>query len=56
MEDLDNSQTYATYCASGFRASIASSLLAAHGFEKIRNVPGSWKAWRSAGYEVVCPD
>ncbi|WP_339856034.1 MBL fold metallo-hydrolase [Roseovarius nubinhibens] len=56
MEDLDRSQTYATYCASGFRASIASSLLAAHGFEKIRNVPGSWKAWTAADYEVVCPD
>jgi hydroxyacylglutathione hydrolase len=49
-EDLDPSKPYATYCASGFRASIASSLLAARGFENIRNVPGSWKAWTAAGY------
>ena len=49
-EDLDKSRPYATYCASGFRASIASSLLAAQGFSDIRNVPGSWKAWTGAGY------
>lgn len=47
---LDKSKAYATYCASGFRASIASSLLAARGFENIHNVPGSWLAWTAAGY------
>ena len=50
MKDLDKSASYATYCASGFRASIASSLLAANGFTNVRNVPGSWKAWTAAGY------
>lgn len=50
LTELDKSAPYATYCASGFRASIASSLLAAHGFTGIRNVPGSWKAWTAAGY------
>jgi len=50
LGDLDKSAPYATYCASGFRASIASSLLAANGFTNIRNVPGSWKAWTAAGY------
>ncbi|PSK80971.1 hydroxyacylglutathione hydrolase [Limimaricola soesokkakensis] len=56
MSDLDRSKSYATYCASGFRASIAASLLAAHGFETIRNVPGSWKAWSAAGYPVETPE
>ncbi|MFW8637449.1 MBL fold metallo-hydrolase [Cribrihabitans pelagius] len=50
LGDLDKSAPYATYCASGFRASIASSLLAANGFTNIRNVPGSWKAWTAAAY------
>lgn len=50
MKNLDKSAPYATYCASGFRASIASSLLAANGFTNVRNVPGSWKAWTAAGY------
>ncbi len=52
LEKLDRSAPYATYCASGFRASIGSSLLAAHGFTNLRNVPGSWKAWTAAGYPV----
>ena len=56
LDGLDRSAPYATYCASGFRASIASSLLAAHGFESIRNVPGSWKAWSAAGYPVETPE
>lgn len=56
MKDLDRNATYATYCASGFRASIASSILAAEGFESVYNVPGSWKAWKAAGYETETPN
>ena len=56
LDELDRSATYATYCASGFRASIASSLLAARGFSNIRNVPGSWKAWTAAGYPTETPE
>lgn len=52
LDELDRSRPHATYCASGFRASMAASILAANGFEDVRNVPGSWKAWKSAGYEV----
>jgi hydroxyacylglutathione hydrolase len=50
--ELDRSQPVATYCASGYRASLAASLLQRAGFEDVRNVPGSWKAWTSAGYPV----
>ncbi|WP_138933263.1 MBL fold metallo-hydrolase [Roseovarius arcticus] len=56
LDDLDKPKPYATYCASGFRASIASSLLVRNGFTNIRNVPGSWKAWTAAGYETQKPD
>ncbi|MBU2357868.1 MAG: MBL fold metallo-hydrolase [Alphaproteobacteria bacterium] len=55
MQDLDPQATYATYCASGFRASIASSLLKAEGFEAVHNVPGSWKAWTAANYPIETP-
>lgn len=55
LEELDRSASYATYCASGFRASIAASLLAANGFSNVRNVPGSWKAWTAAGYPQETP-
>ncbi len=56
MDGLDRGASYATYCASGFRASIAASLLAAGGFKNIRNVPGSWKVWIAAGYPGETPD
>jgi hydroxyacylglutathione hydrolase len=49
---LDRSRPVATYCASGYRASLAASLLQRAGFEDVRSVPGSWKAWTSAGYPV----
>ncbi len=50
IDGLDKSQPIVTYCASGYRASLASSLMQARGFEKVFNVPGSWKAWQKAGY------
>mgnify|MGYP001627967961 CR=1 FL=1 len=55
IDGLDRATPYATYCASGFRASIAASILKKHGFERVRNVPGSWKAWKAAGYEIEKP-
>jgi hydroxyacylglutathione hydrolase len=56
LDRLDRNAAYATYCASGFRASIAASLLRAHGFQDVRNVPGSWKAWSAADYPVEKPE
>ncbi|HLS68606.1 MAG TPA: rhodanese-like domain-containing protein [Kiloniellales bacterium] len=56
LVELDRTQEIATYCASGFRASMAASLLAAHGFDKVRNVPGSWKAWTAAGFDTEALD
>jgi hydroxyacylglutathione hydrolase len=49
---LDKHKAVATYCASGFRASLAASILRQEGFETVLTVPGSWMAWKSAGYEV----
>lgn len=49
---LDLGKPVAAYCASGYRASLAASLLQRAGFEDVRNVPGSWKAWTGAGYPV----
>ena len=50
IDGLDKSKPIATYCSSGYRASLASSLMQSRGFEQVYNVPGSWKAWTSAGY------
>lgn len=50
IKGLDKDAPYATYCASGYRASIASSLMKSRGFKHVSNVPGSWAAWTAAGY------
>ena len=49
---LDKSAPIVAYCASGYRASLATSLMKSRGFACVYNVPGSWKAWRNAGYPV----
>jgi hydroxyacylglutathione hydrolase len=48
MDKLNKNVPVATYCNTGYRASIASSLLRKAGFEDVRNVPGSWEAWIKA--------
>jgi hydroxyacylglutathione hydrolase len=52
---LDKKKPVAVYCDSGYRASLGASLLKSYGFADVRNVPGSWKAWKAAGYEVAKP-
>ena len=54
--DLDRSKPTAVYCGSGYRASIASSIMKPEGFEKLWNVPGSWEAWKKAKLPVERAD
>jgi hydroxyacylglutathione hydrolase len=49
---LDKCKPTAVYCDSGYRASIATSILQQHGFSGVCNIPGSWQAWENAGYPV----
>jgi hydroxyacylglutathione hydrolase len=49
--ELKKSKPVAVYCDSGYRASLASSILQAEGFD-VHNVPGSWQAWMNAKYPV----
>jgi hydroxyacylglutathione hydrolase len=55
LDKLDKNRPVVTYCASGYRSSIAASLLQAKGFAKVYNTPGSWKAWTAAGYPAEQP-
>jgi hydroxyacylglutathione hydrolase len=52
---LNKKKPVAVYCDSGYRASLAASLLLGNGFTEVRNVPGSWKAWKASGYEIEKP-
>jgi hydroxyacylglutathione hydrolase len=49
---LDKDKPTAVYCDSGYRASIATSILKQQGFGCVCNIPGSWQAWKNAGYPV----
>lgn len=53
MDQLDSSTHVVTYCGSDFRASLASSLLARAGFERVSTLLGSFAAWTGAGLPVA---
>jgi hydroxyacylglutathione hydrolase len=50
--EIDKDKPLITYCDSGYRASIAASLLQRDGFKNVRNMPGSWQAWKAAKFPV----
>ncbi|KLU07461.1 Hydroxyacylglutathione hydrolase [Rhodopirellula islandica] len=50
--DLNRDDPVAVYCGSGYRASIAASVLERNGFQRVHNVPGSMSAWKNAGYSI----
>jgi len=56
MKELDRNKPTAVYCGSGYRSSIASSVLKSAGFEDLWNVPGSWEAWKKAKLPVEKSD
>lgn len=49
--ELSMKKPVAVYCDSGYRASLAASILKSKGFD-VHNVPGSWQAWLNAKYPV----
>lgn len=55
MKELDPKKPVITYCGTGYRASIAASLLKRGGFN-VSSVPGSFDAWLTAKYDVVVPE
>jgi len=52
---LDKKQPVAVYCDSGYRASLAASILKREGFSQVHNVPGSWKAWQVSKFAIEKP-
>src|SRR6266576_5101354 len=54
--ELDPAKPTVVYCGSGYRASIATSILKPRGFEQLWNVPGSWEAWKKAKFPVEGAD
>ncbi len=56
MAELDRSKSTVVYCGSGYRSSIAASILKPAGFKELWNVPGSWEAWKKAKLPIEGAD
>lgn len=52
LASLDPRKPTAMYCGTGYRASIAASVLQRHGFQEVYTVLGSINAWKCAGYPL----
>ena len=50
---LDREKPIAIICASGYRSSIATSVLEQLGFRRFANVVGGMNAWNAAKYETA---
>jgi hydroxyacylglutathione hydrolase len=55
LRDLESDKPVVVYCASGYRSSLAASILQAGGFTAATNVPGGYQAWTAAGLSTVKP-
>lgn len=53
LDSLPRDRPIATICASGYRASVAASLLRAAGFPRVAWVAGGVPTWEAAGYPVA---
>lgn len=52
IDEVPDSKPVAVACGSGFRSSVATSLLARHGHGEVFNVAGGMTAWNRAGYST----
>jgi hydroxyacylglutathione hydrolase len=52
---LNRDRQVVVYCASGYRSSLAASILQAGGFTAAANVSGGYQAWTAAGFPTVAP-
>ncbi len=53
LDDLDTARPIAVHCKSGYRSSIATSLLLRAGFKQVMNVTGGFDAWTTQKLPVV---
>jgi hydroxyacylglutathione hydrolase len=55
LQEIPRDRDVVVHCETGFRSSIASSVLLAHGLSHVSNMTGGFAAWQDAGYETVRP-
>jgi glyoxylase-like metal-dependent hydrolase (beta-lactamase superfamily II) len=55
LEELPREREIVVQCASGYRSSIAASLLRRAGFERVADLLGGIEAWAGAGFPLTSP-
>lgn len=53
LDEVPRDRSIAVVCGSGYRASVAASLLLHHGWRNVVNILGGMGAWKQADYEIV---
>ena len=53
LAEIPRDREVVVHCETGFRSSIASSVLLAHGVRNVSNMTGGYAAWQDAGYTTV---
>ena len=53
IQELPTDRPIAVICASGYRSSIASSILERNGFKSVLNIVGGTKAWETSGFSLA---
>ncbi|HVO24324.1 MAG TPA: rhodanese-like domain-containing protein, partial [Candidatus Margulisiibacteriota bacterium] len=56
LDGLDRQRPVAVQCKSGYRSSIATSLLKREGFGQAINVIGGFDAWKTCGLPSTRPE
>ncbi|MBU7033338.1 MAG: MBL fold metallo-hydrolase [Theionarchaea archaeon] len=55
LKDIPENKHVVIYCDSGFKTSVAASILKKNGYENVTTVLGGMAAWKKAGYRVEIP-
>jgi rhodanese-related sulfurtransferase len=53
LDELDRGRLLVVHCKSGYRSSIATSMLRRAGFRDVANLVGGFDAWKTAGLSAV---
>jgi hydroxyacylglutathione hydrolase len=53
IDEVPKDRPIAVICSSGYRSSVAASVLMHHGYKKVFNVLGGMSAWKAAGLPVT---
>jgi hydroxyacylglutathione hydrolase len=52
LDEIPKNEPIVVYCDSGFKGSLAASILAIHQYHMVTNVLGGMTAWKKAGYRI----